>query len=810
MRSTRFLIASIIAASFVISGCEPTGPRTGSLTITINGLPSDVAAAVTITTPDQTKITATATTTLNDLDPGTYQIAAANAANSRSTFAPANVTSTVEVVAGDTPTQATVTYAVTTGVVAVSIDGVPSGASPVISLIGPGAPRIVNLAGEVGNLAPGTYTVVANSIDSDELYLGVANPSTLTIVPSVTAVPLSVTYSASTGRVVLSPSGLPAGTVATWDLGGPNGFTRTVSASGPVTVTHLAPGQYAASSRNILIGADTYGSANNPTAFNITAGQSSAVSITYIVRPPTLDLTVAAAYLVQSTQNIPGTVPLIAGRDAYLRVFARANENNNAAVSVRVRFYRGGQVIATQTVAAPRGDVPLAIREADAIDSWNAVIPGSVIQPGTSMLVDVDPANGIHEIDEGDNQFPANGSPALLDVRSVPVAAIRFVPIVTGDGLAGNVTESRLSEMVNMTLRIHPLTAISTDLRAPFTTSLVLARSDSNNAWSRILSQIEALRVSEGTGRQYVGVLKDNIGSGIAGIAYRPGRSALVFDENYATETLAHELGHNWNRPHSPCGGPASVDPNFPYANARIGVYGYDGATSRILSSDMPDLMSYCWLPLSFNISTPRRWTSDYTYVNVLNYRQALGDAAPASAARQECLIVWGRVTKNGIVLEPAFVTNTIPVLPSRSGRLRLAALDEAGATITSFSFDPLEVEDGIQAEEHFAYAIPLSRVPLSRLAALAVSGDGHRPEVRTARSATFTQAQVSVTNPRAGIVRFRWDASAAPLLVITDSQSGQILSLATSGDVAVRTAASSFRVKASNGVRSVEMQLRK
>jgi hypothetical protein len=45
---------------------------------------------------------------------------------------------------------------------------------------------------------------------------------------------------------------------------------------------------------------------------------------------------------------------------------------------------------------------------------------------------------------------------------------------------------------------------------------------------------------------------------------------------------------------------------------------------------------------------------------------------------------------------------------------------------------------------------------------------------------------------------------------VITDAQTGQILSLATSGDAIVRTSAQSFKVKASNGVRSVEMQLRK
>ena len=791
----------------IIAGCDgATGPRTGSLTVTINGLPAEIPAAVTIKSPKQT-LTATATTTLGDLEPGTYQISAANAANNRSTFKPTNVTATVEVLAGNTPAQASVTYTLTTGVVAVTLTGVPAGGSPVISLLGPDA-RVTNSTGEVGNLTPGTYSVLANNIDSEELYSAVVTPATFEVTASTTAVPVAVTYSAATGRVVLSSSGLPAGTVSTWDLSGPAGFTKTVSGSGQVVVSHLPPGQYTASTRNLLVGPDTYGSATNPTAFNISAGQSTPLNIVYVPRPPTLDLTVAAAYLVQSTQNLSGTVPLVAGRDAYLRVFTRANENNNAAPAVRARFYRNGEVIATQNIPAPGSVVPLEVSEINSTDSWNVRIPGSLIQPGISMLVDVDPDNGIREADESDNQFPSNGSPRPLDVRTVAPMNVRFVPIITGDGITTDVTQARLNDMVSMTLRIHPLSGINADTRAPMSTSLVLAKNDSNNAWSKILSQIEALRVTEGSGRQYVGVLKDNVGSGIAGIGYVPGKSVVVFDDAQAVETLSHELGHNWNRFHAPCGGPAGVDPSFPYPNARIGVYGYDNVTDKILPNDLPDLMSYCWLPIAFNVLTPRRWISDYTYMGVMNYRQVFGDAVATEAARQECLIVWGRVTKRGVVLEPAFTANTIPVLPSRGGKLQLAALDENGATIKSFSFDPLKVEDAREAEEHFAYAIPVSQLPLNRVASLSLSGSGLRTQVRTARAVSAADARVSITSPSAGVTRFKWNADAVPLLVVTDAATGQVLSFATSGDAVVRTNTKSFKVKASNGVRSMELQL--
>jgi hypothetical protein len=196
--------------------------------------------------------------------------------------------------------------------------------------------------------------------------------------------------------------------------------------------------------------------------------------------------------------------------------------------------------------------------------------------------------------------------------------------------------------------------------------------------------------------------------------------------------------------------------------------------------------------------------------MGILNHRQAFGDAPLGDAARQECLIVWGRVTKRGLVLEPAFVANTMPVLPSRSGKLRLAALDESGATLTSISFDPLTVEDVSEVEEHFAYAIPLSQIPVNRIASLTLTAPGRQPQTRTSLGANITSAQVNVTAVSSGMTRFRWNTHASPLLVITDAQTGQILSLATSGDAVVRTSAQSFKVKASNGVRSVEMQLRR
>jgi hypothetical protein len=91
---------ALLVVSGLLAGCDSsTGPKTGSLTVNILGLPSDIAAAVTVTGSSGPALTATTTRTFEELPPGKYQVTAANAASDRSTFAPVNVTSVVEVTA---------------------------------------------------------------------------------------------------------------------------------------------------------------------------------------------------------------------------------------------------------------------------------------------------------------------------------------------------------------------------------------------------------------------------------------------------------------------------------------------------------------------------------------------------------------------------------------------------------------------------------------------------------------------------------------------------------------------------------------
>lgn len=93
-----------------------------------------------------------------------------------------------------------------------------------------------------------------------------------------------------------------------------------------------------------------------------------------------------SVYLTQATQRYDGTVPLVAGRNAYLRVFALANEANSAQPPVRVRLYSGLTLVQTYTTTAPVVGVPMAVNEGTITGFWNVLVPGALVQPNLRVL----------------------------------------------------------------------------------------------------------------------------------------------------------------------------------------------------------------------------------------------------------------------------------------------------------------------------------------------------------------------------------------------------------------------------------------
>lgn len=302
----------------------------------------------------------------------------------------------------------------------------------------------------------------------------------------------------------------------------------------------------------------------------------------------------------------------------------------------------------------------------------------------------------------------------------------------------------------------------------------------------------------------YVGILKLPYNSGIVGVGFVPGKTALSWDASPAPSTIAHELGHNWGRHHAPCGGPSGIDPGYPYPGGAIGAYGFNLATGIIQDAGLPDVMSYCH----------PEWVSDYTYEGVMNYRAAAGLSGSVSAAgqtsgvAQNSLIVWGRVDGGSLVLEPAFLAETRPSLPAKSGRYHVEGFDAAGAMVFSIAFDAEKVEDAAGgATEQFAFAVPMSSGKAARIVSLRLAGNGKQVLSRAA-SGQPALASISALAEADGNVRLQWNSAQYPMLVVRDPVTREVLAFARGGNARVKTQRKNLDVSLSDRVKSARLDV--
>ncbi|MCX7291606.1 PQQ-dependent sugar dehydrogenase [Janthinobacterium sp.] len=136
-------------------GHHPPGAATGSLAVTIDGLPAGVAGAVTVSGPGAYSKLLTASATLTDLAPGAYALNAASVAQGTGTLAPTPVTQQVQVNAGATAS-ASVSYAATAPL-ALALQEVASGLdAPIFLTAPPGDSRLFILE------RPGRIRVLQN------------------------------------------------------------------------------------------------------------------------------------------------------------------------------------------------------------------------------------------------------------------------------------------------------------------------------------------------------------------------------------------------------------------------------------------------------------------------------------------------------------------------------------------------------------------------------------------------------------------------------------------------------------------------
>ena len=289
-----------------------------------------------------------------------------------------------------------------------------------------------------------------------------------------------------------------------------------------------------------------------------------------------------------------------------------------------------------------------------------------------------------------------------IEVGSFKVVLVPIRYNADGSERLPTLDEDMLRALREELLKIMPVSGVDLSVRPePFDWGSAVT-ADGRESWSNLLNEILSLRQSEVSDPTifYYGIFMPTNSSRsfcqnrcIAGMGTRPSNArntyarasiGLGYSPRAAAGTFAHELGHNAGLPHAPCGNVASADSDYPYAEGKIGVPGFDIVRSDNISrlidpNERYDLMSYC---------SPT-WISDHNFNKVASrmrevnrqnkYIRSIEPKTWRILMQSNNVLSWGR----------SLVLRENPSGPTVS----ISYITEAGQVITTKDGVELEVD---------------------------------------------------------------------------------------------------------------------
>jgi hypothetical protein len=334
---------------------------------------------------------------------------------------------------------------------------------------------------------------------------------------------------------------------------------------------------------------------------------------------------------------------VVEGRDTMFRIFVTLGSGWTAReLSARLTLTpsggQGTQYYAKQTLTASSTDASLA-------STFQIYVPASAMTGSLTYSVEIVEC-GAQPTTAGTARFPATGD-ADLGVKTTGGLKITIIPLQVGT-LLPDTSQAALAIYASQMAAMYPIDAISFTVGDTLTVT-------SPVDWNTMLDQVRAKRSKDAPSADtyYFGLVKpaDTLRvycqsvctAGISFVVTKVSQASMragvgvAFADTESALTMAHEVGHSHGRSHAPCALKGEtitgVDPNYPYAKAALGSWGWDSRSQTLFDpTKATDLMGYC----------NNQWVSDYTYAGITTRVAAVnGQPAAMVLALPQTLSKW-------------------------------------------------------------------------------------------------------------------------------------------------------------------------
>ena len=409
--------------------------------------------------------------------------------------------------------------------------------------------------------------------------------------------------------------------------------------------------------------------------------------------------------VTQATQTITNSVPLIAGKPTFVRVYVDCGPDGSVPADATIALR--GYGLSGELPGSPRppfgGYLSTACRESfqqqrgDLRKTLNFALPNEWAQGTITLRAEV--AEAVHE---EEFQFNESRSPvvALIPVDYHPRPTF---PECNVSGQPSN----RIWSAHAWAQRVFPTAVINLDRlpSMPFSEPLrggLFCASNSESERRLFIQLLGWSRLKKARSDYVFGWLPDGAyGGGLSRVNLDSdgrvlgGQVAFGDDDNEGPRIFAHEMGHLMRRPEidKSCGVPYEGYRDWPYDPDRhIQEYGVDvsdGSFTLKRPNENYDYMTYCG-----SLANGTVWTSPWTYTHIFSETlrlQTAAQAVRAMATEQPYFIASGLVyTDDTAILDPIWViTSTVaPENPPAGTQYCLEAQNASGTPLSSYCFD--------------------------------------------------------------------------------------------------------------------------